>query len=55
MTAADSAERAQQRYDPRDVQEKWQSRWAAMDLFRASDDPDHGRGDAGVQYDATRP
>ncbi len=39
MTAADSAERAQQQYDPRDVQEKWQSRWAAMDLFRASDDP----------------
>jgi len=39
MTAADSAERAQQHYDPRDVQEKWQSRWAAMDLFRASDDP----------------
>ena len=39
MTAADSAERAQQHYDPRDVQEKWQARWAAMDLFRASDDP----------------
>ena len=39
MTATDSAERAQQHYDPRDVQEKWQSRWAAMDLFRASDDP----------------
>jgi leucyl-tRNA synthetase len=38
MTAADSPERAQQ-YDPRDVQEKWQSRWAGMDLFRASDDP----------------
>ena len=43
MTAADSAERAQQHYDPRDVQEKWQSRWAAMDLFRASDDPDDPR------------
>ncbi len=39
MTAADSPERAQQHYDPRDVQEKWQSRWAGMDLFRASDDP----------------
>ncbi len=39
MTAADSAERAQQHYDPRDVQEKWQARWAGMDLFRASDDP----------------
>src|ERR1700755_2155927 len=43
MTAADSAERAQQRYDPRAVQEKWQTRWAAMDLFRASDDPDDDR------------
>src|SRR5258708_3766516 len=40
---ADRAERAQQHYDPRDVQEKWQSRWAAMDLFRASDDPDDPR------------
>jgi leucyl-tRNA synthetase len=39
MTSADGAERAQQHYDPRDVQEKWQSRWAEMDLFRASDDP----------------
>jgi leucyl-tRNA synthetase len=38
MTAAESAERAQH-YDPRDVQEKWQARWAGMDLFRASDDP----------------
>ncbi|HZC40828.1 MAG TPA: leucine--tRNA ligase [Streptosporangiaceae bacterium] len=36
---AESAERAQQHYDPRDVQEKWQQRWAGMDLFRASDDP----------------
>jgi len=35
MTAADNADR----YDPRAVQEKWQQRWAAMDLFRASDDP----------------
>ena len=43
MTAADSAERAQQHYDPRAVQEKWQTRWAAMDLFRASDDPDDPR------------
>jgi leucyl-tRNA synthetase len=43
MTAADSAERAHQHFDPRDVQEKWQSRWAAMDLFRASDDPDDPR------------
>ena len=38
MTAAESAERAQQ-YDPREIQEKWQDRWAGMDLFRASDDP----------------
>ncbi len=36
---AESAERAQQYYDPREGQEKWQQRWAAMDLFRASDDP----------------
>src|SRR5215831_1472592 len=43
MTAADSAERAHQHFDPRDIQEKWQSRWAAMDLFRASDDPDDPR------------
>jgi leucyl-tRNA synthetase len=43
MTAADSAERAQQHYDPRAVQEKWQTRWAEMDLFRASDDPDDPR------------
>ena len=27
------------RYDPRSVQGKWQQRWAAMDIFRASDDP----------------
>ena len=38
MTAAESAERAQH-YDPREIQEKWQARWAEMDLFRASDDP----------------
>ena len=43
MRAADSAERAQQHYDPRAVQEKWQTRWAAMDLFRANDDPDDPR------------
>ena len=35
MTAADNADR----YDPRAVQDKWQQRWAAMDVFRASDDP----------------
>src|SRR5579863_3720987 len=38
MTAAESTELAQ-RYDPRDVQEKWQARWADLDLFRASEDP----------------
>ena len=43
MTAADSAERAQQHYDPREVQDKWLARWAGMDLFRASDDPDDDR------------
>ncbi len=35
MTAADNADR----YDPRAIQEKWQQRWAALDTFRASDDP----------------
>jgi leucyl-tRNA synthetase len=35
MTAADTADR----YDPRAIQEKWQQRWATMDIFRASEDP----------------
>jgi leucyl-tRNA synthetase len=35
MTAPDSVDR----YDPRAIQEKWQQRWAAMDVFLASDDP----------------
>ncbi len=39
MTAAEIADR----YDPRAIQEKWQQRWAAMDVFRASDDPDDPR------------
>ncbi len=52
MTAAEDAElerhaaaeragrdAARGHYDPRSVQQKWQERWAAMDLFRASDDP----------------
>src|SRR5262249_24343899 len=43
MTAADSAERAHQHYDPREVQEKWLARWAGMDLFLASDDPADSR------------
>jgi leucyl-tRNA synthetase len=38
MTAAESAEEAQ-RYDPREIQDKWQARWSELDLFRASDDP----------------
>jgi leucyl-tRNA synthetase len=28
-----------QRYDPREVQDKWQARWAELDPFRASEDP----------------
>jgi leucyl-tRNA synthetase len=43
MTGADSAGRAHQHYDPREIQQKWQARWAAMDLFRASDDPADSR------------
>jgi len=54
MNAAEDAERDRQAaaeqgpdreaargepYDPRTVQEKWQERWAALDSFRASDDP----------------
>jgi leucyl-tRNA synthetase len=30
-------------FDPRSIQEKWLERWAAMDLFRASDDPGDSR------------
>jgi leucyl-tRNA synthetase len=41
MTAADNAERSQ--YDPRAIQEKWQERWSALDLFQASDDPQDTR------------
>src|SRR2546427_620861 len=40
---ADGMDRAAQRYDPRAIQEKWQSRWAGMDLFQASDDPADSR------------
>jgi leucyl-tRNA synthetase len=42
MTTAESADRVQT-YDPRAIQEKWQARWEAMDLFRASDDPEDTR------------
>jgi leucyl-tRNA synthetase len=30
-------------YDPGAIQEKWQARWAELDPFRASDDPDDPR------------
>src|SRR5581483_10297711 len=35
MTAAESADLAQ-RYDPREVQEKWQARWGELEPFLAS-------------------
>ena len=38
MTAVENADEAQ-RYDPRDIQDKWQTHWAAVEPFRASDDP----------------
>jgi len=38
MTAVETADEAQ-RYDPRGIQDKWQAHWAAVDPFRASDDP----------------
>src|SRR5580704_11203282 len=38
MTAAERADEAKA-YDPRDIQDKWQARWAEIDPFRASDDP----------------
>jgi leucyl-tRNA synthetase len=38
MTAVESADEAQ-RYDPRDIQDKWQARWGQLEPFRASDDP----------------
>jgi leucyl-tRNA synthetase len=40
---AAAGQAGREHYDPRAVQEKWQERWAAMDLFRASDDADDGR------------
>jgi leucyl-tRNA synthetase len=42
MTAVENADEAQ-RYDPRDIQDKWQARWAEIELFRASDDPSDQR------------
>ena len=38
MTAVENVDEARA-YDPRDIQDKWQARWAELDLFRASDDP----------------
>src|SRR6201996_1830997 len=42
MTAAERADEART-YDPRDVQDKWQARWADLEPFRASDDPEDPR------------
>jgi leucyl-tRNA synthetase len=42
MTAVENADEAQ-RYDPREIQDKWQARWAEIDPFRASDYPDDPR------------
>ncbi|HEX4834660.1 MAG TPA: leucine--tRNA ligase [Trebonia sp.] len=42
MTAAENAEEARA-YDPREIQDKWQERWARIEPFRADDDPDDPR------------
>jgi leucyl-tRNA synthetase len=42
MTAAEGAELAQ-RYDPRDIQSKWQARWAELNPYQASEDPSDER------------
>jgi leucyl-tRNA synthetase len=42
MTAAESAQESRS-YDPREIQDKWQARWAETEPFRASDDPDDPR------------
>jgi len=42
MTAAEIADEARA-YDPREIQDKWQQRWAEIDPFRASDDPEDPR------------
>jgi leucyl-tRNA synthetase len=42
MTKVENADEAQ-RYDPREIQDKWQARWAEIEPFRASDDPDDPR------------
>ena len=57
MTAVENADEAQ-RYDPRDIQDKWQTHWAAVEPFRASDDPTDPRerfiieiGDAAIELE----
>jgi leucyl-tRNA synthetase len=42
MTAAEKADEAKT-FDPREIQDKWQARWAEIEEFRASDDPDDPR------------
>jgi leucyl-tRNA synthetase len=42
MTGVDRADEAKA-YDPREIQDKWQARWAEIEPFRASDDPDDPR------------
>ncbi len=34
-----ATDQAQDKWDPRAIQDKWLARWESMDLFRASDDP----------------
>jgi len=38
-----AAEQAQEKWDPRSVQDKWLARWDSMGLFLASDDPADAR------------
>jgi leucyl-tRNA synthetase len=38
-----AAERAQEKWDPRSIQDKWLARWDTMGLFLASDDPADAR------------
>jgi len=38
-----AADQAQEKWDPRSVQDKWLARWESMGLFQASDDPDDAR------------
>ena len=46
VTAGDqraAADQAQEKWDPRSVQDKWLTRWESMGLFLASDDPADAR------------